>query len=295
MRLFFFQISILFFQGCNSNSKLTPPKNFGVDFDQAMAAPSYDKKFASQNKEWRMVKSLYYDYMNNLDISPNTRIPKIIHQVWIGSPLPQKYKSLIESWKRYHPDWLHILWTDKELDELGLINKKLYDAATNMGEKSDIAKYELVYRFGGLYVDTDFECLMPFDILNHSCDFYTGVGPDRELHIYAALFAAVPGHPILKKCVERLGEIKKNVTSPDAILFNTGPYFITRCAVECLESLKNAVFFPVTYFYPWPGLHRHQNTRAEIDKWVRPESFGVHHWHCSWQKGTQNFVAPYKK
>ena len=32
-----------------------------------------------------------------------------------------------------------------------------------LGEKSDIFRYEILYRFGGVYVDTDFECIKPFE------------------------------------------------------------------------------------------------------------------------------------
>jgi len=70
-------------------------------------------------------------------------IPKIIHQIWLGSPLPEKYKQLQKSWLKYHPDWHYYLWTEKEIAAFGLTNQALYDATSNYGEKSDIARYEI--------------------------------------------------------------------------------------------------------------------------------------------------------
>jgi mannosyltransferase OCH1-like enzyme len=40
-----------------------------------------------------------------------------------------------------------------------------FDRASNFGEKSDIWRYEILFRLGGVYVDTDFECVRPFDSL----------------------------------------------------------------------------------------------------------------------------------
>ncbi|MCX5921927.1 MAG: glycosyltransferase [Candidatus Dependentiae bacterium] len=261
------------------------PKNFNPDFHQAMKSKTYDVAFAHNDPFWKNAKTLYDNYIANFNLSGQPRIPKIIHQIWVGSPLPEKYKSLIETWKKNHPDWVHILWTDKALDALGLINKKQYDAATNMGEKSDIARYELLYRFGGLYVDTDFECLKSFDVFNHSCSFYTGLAPDKELVVYVALIGATPGHPILKKCVERISTIRSNCTHPDDILQNTGPYFLTRCIAECLDvTAHDTVLFPISYFYPWPNYSSQQKSRPEIESWIKPESYGIHHWHVSWAK-----------
>ena len=48
------------------------------------------------------------------------------------------------------------------------------------------------------------------------------------------------------------------------------------------------VAFPVGYFYPWPNSAREQNSREQIKKWIRPETFAIHHWHVSWNEG----IAP---
>ncbi len=54
-----------------------------------------------------------------------TRIPKIIHQIWVGPrPFPFKYLQWQKSWQAL--GWTYKLWTDKEVEEFGLINKELY-------------------------------------------------------------------------------------------------------------------------------------------------------------------------
>ena len=40
-------------------------------------------------------------------------------------------------------------------------DRSLFDRAETYAQKADIARYEVVHRFGGVYVDTDMECLRP--------------------------------------------------------------------------------------------------------------------------------------
>ena len=47
----------------------------------------------------------------------------------------------------------------------GLRNRDAYLAAPNFGQKADILRYELLERYGGVYVDVDMECLQSLDPL----------------------------------------------------------------------------------------------------------------------------------
>jgi hypothetical protein len=82
-------------------------------------------------------------------------IPHIIHQIWLGShPLPE----FIESWKLYalKNDWEYRLWREKEIDELNLKWRAIYEATDSPHRRSDIARIEILSRFGGFYFDCDF-------------------------------------------------------------------------------------------------------------------------------------------
>jgi len=104
-------------------------KYFGVSFDEAMGpSKKYRPEFSSTRSDWTKIKSLYdYHVVNNPRYLQLPRIPKIIHQIWLGSPLPDRCKVLQKTWKKYHPDWEYRLWTEKEIDEFGLKNRRLYD------------------------------------------------------------------------------------------------------------------------------------------------------------------------
>lgn len=264
------------------------PAHTDADFDASMETTThYHPDYCKQNWLWRRLRQLYtIRFLQHPAYSEQPLIPKIIHQIWLGSPLPEKYKMLQATWIKHHPDWHYILWTDEDIEALGLENKKLYDATTNWGKKSDIARLEILDRFGGLYVDTDFECVRPFDVFHHCCDFYAGLNCGPTVLILNGLMGAAPGHPVIKRSLEKL---KANEGMPDNymnIMYGTGPGLITEAFKELTPTSKNrTVIFPSTYFYPWPYYMRDEKDRAVIESWIKPETFGIHHWHLSWNEG----------
>jgi hypothetical protein len=87
-------------------------------------------------------------------------IPRILHWVWVGGggDIPAKFHPMMESWRRLHPDWQTVIWTDEKVT-WELRNQALMLQADTYAELSDIVRLEVVERFGGIYVDTDFQAL----------------------------------------------------------------------------------------------------------------------------------------
>jgi mannosyltransferase OCH1-like enzyme len=243
------------------------------------------------------LRELYIKNIGRLS-NPDTvcRIPKKIHQIWLGSPLPDKFARYAASWKEHHPDWEYILWTDADIAKLNLENQAIYDRAINYAERSDIARYEILYRFGGLYVDTDCQCLQPFDMLHHCYDFYTGIEFPamapwlRTIICPNALIACAPGHPIMRGCID---EVKKRSTNPsNDIVFKTGPLLFTDVASQLLDdSAWINIALPATFFYP---IDKETKGQQKIQAMVKPETFAIHHWAGSWILKEEAFVPGIK-
>lgn len=270
------KIIFVFFFICFSNySKL----NINLSFEDYMEHSTYFKaKYANKNNNWKIVQSHFNKFRTNN--SPLKKsIPKKIHQIWLGSDLPENYNKLINTWKFFHPDWEYKLWTDKDIEDLNLYNIDLYNKTKNYGEKSDILRYEILHRYGGLYVDCDFECLKPFDCLN-CCDFYAGLGYSPEVVILCGLIGSIPGHPILKACIETMKRKDSENESFDDILKRSSVFHFTDCFFKYYTT--NSIAFPVTFFYPLPDFERDSK---KIKGFIKPESFAIHYWHLSWNKG----------
>jgi hypothetical protein len=91
------------------------------------------------------------------------KIPHIIHQIWIGDkPAPKK---LMETWSIKHPDFEYIFWNEDEIIKRGL-QLKCYEKINMMNEingKADIIRWEILYEYGGIFIDADSICIEPLD------------------------------------------------------------------------------------------------------------------------------------
>jgi inositol phosphorylceramide mannosyltransferase catalytic subunit len=273
-----------------------------VPFPAAMEGHSYLNAVAAcdAKSEWQLVKRLYTQYLvNDLDWSDMPRIPKVIHHIWLGSPLPEKCRVLRETWIQNHPDWEFILWTEKEIEEFGLENQEAFDKSENYGEKSDIARYEIIYRLGGLYVDTDYESIKPMDVLHHSLDFYTGIyttnsrGNSTNMVMGMGLIGAIPGHPVLRAAIDGIKGTAAAKNSSSAILSRTGPYYFTK--VVLANAGKNNlrdVIFPPQFVYPTPISGRGQSLEDQHKNFVTNSTFANHVWHMSWINNSKKSPAP---
>ncbi|MFC1841590.1 glycosyltransferase family 32 protein [Candidatus Dependentiae bacterium] len=291
-------------------------KGLYVDFDTSMQTERYANKIANKNVSLLSIFKQKYDFVNLYNVTPQMicKIPKVFHYIWFGVKLPDQYKPFLETWLKYHPNWTFVFWVDNpqnydlgnhfegftfadlkrylqssnpqkekriviDVKNINFDNRTFFDQTRNYGQRSDILKWEVVYRFGGVYIDVDFECIKPLDMLNHMYDFYTGIQPldTSFIQLGAALFAARPGHPTLKHCVE---SIKDDWHNPQVVVA-TGPLHFTKSYFQTLSNkgLVDAVF-PASYFYPCG----YDEQKLPRKNWIKPESFAVHHWAGSWLK-----------
>jgi len=269
------------------------------DFDRAMECYVPDNGMPPfQNENWYLAKNIYYTnhwlrkpsyYKNNFKYSYS--IPKIIHHIWLGSPLPERFKPLIGTWKKHHPTWKHMLWTDKEVEKFGLINKKLFMKCNNYGLKSDIARYEILARFGGFYADIDLECLKPLDILHQTYHFYACLFPNQSI-LANGVIGAAPQHPIIEACVtglRSLTHVDEHV--PGEIQQRTGPGYFSSVVFaqvkKSTSSLHNCMILPASYFFAYPvnlrfAVWSDQEKFKKRLLYAVPEAFGLHYWANSW-------------
>ena len=193
-------------------------------------------------------------------------IPRIIHHIWVGPAMPQRLSPYVDSWRTLHPDWdhrFHVGFGDLE-------NQDLYDRAEEITQhvgqlRSDLARYELLWRFGGVYVDCDLEALRPFDALLDAPAF---AGWERQgRHVNNACIGAVPGHPLMRALIDAAPEsIARNAGErPNRM---TGPHLLTPLARgrDDVVIHDEAVFYP----YSWSELDRQGEEF--------PDSLAVHHW-----------------
>ena len=91
-------------------------------------------------------------------------IPKIIHYCWFGhNPLPQSALKCINSWKKFFPDYEIKEWNEDNFDVNCIIYTREAYERKKYAFVSDYARFYVLYKYGGLYFDTDVEVIKPMD------------------------------------------------------------------------------------------------------------------------------------
>ena len=176
-------------------------------------------------------------------------IPRTIHQIWLGpDPLPEEHRPWIESWKRHHPDWEHRMWTEDNLPA-DPVRREVLDRLRIPVERADILRLEVLYRHGGVYVDTDVECLRPLDdVLAGESFVGVELKPGRVTNTF---IAASAGHVLLERGLREVRplEVYWTMSSPsDPLKQVAGPPFLQRLVSgrSDVRLLDPHTFFPST-------------------------------------------------
>lgn len=231
--------------------------------------------------KYEILKKLYD---SNIDKAKKTYgdIPKIIHQIWIGNKIPSTLLPLVEKWKNLK-NFEYRLWSDKDILELNFENKDLYIQASNYGQKADVARLAILEKFGGLYIDTDYEYINDKKIESflENYDFIIGIEPIEINQGFGnAFIAASVNHPLIKKLNSSL---RDNFFHFSDTIKKTGPAFVSKIIFENIDLLNGAILLPPTYIYPIAFYdEEYEEFYKDKSSFLKEETLGIHYWTMMW-------------
>jgi mannosyltransferase OCH1-like enzyme len=185
--------------------------------------------------------------------------------------MSEEFERFGRTWLERNPGWEMVTWTDSTLPTLR--NQAEFDAAELAAQRASIARYELLLRFGGVYVDCDFECLRSIEPLLDGASLFAGWEDAGSVN--NAWLAAGPGHPVLAEIVERI-PARVAARRHEPINVQTGPVLFTEVVTAHAGSDPGIVLYepPILYPYHYSEPHRRGETFRE--------AYAVHHWAGSW-------------
>lgn len=207
-------------------------------------------------------------------------IPKIIHYCWFGKGKKSELiESCIKSWKKYCPDYEIIEWNEENFDYKS--NKFAREAYEHKkwAFVADFARLEILYKYGGIYVDTDMEFLKPINNLLKDSAF---IGFENDTTIAAGIIGAEKESKWIKELLEQYKEksfIKKdgsldteaNVEKISQITHENYDAVLDGSFQELKEGLK---IYPKDFFYP------KDFSTGLID--ITENTIMLHHYDASW-------------
>lgn len=207
-------------------------------------------------------------------------IPKIIHYCWFGEGKKDELaEKCIESWKKYCPEYKIIEWNEKNYDLS--INKYAMDAykEKKWAFVTDFVRLDVVYRYGGIYLDTDVEIIKPLDSLLSFGAFF-GV-ESQDLNINTGLgFGAQKYNIIVKQIRDIYDNISFYKKNSQLNLIAT-PIYLTKFFEKFgyiknnkMQIIENVNILPSDRLSPY----NYRTGKAEITK----NTLSIHWYNASW-------------
>ena len=208
-------------------------------------------------------------------------IPKTIHYCWFGrNPKPKLAEKCIRSWKLYCPDYEIIEWNEDNYDisAAPLYVRQAYEAK-KWAFVTDYIRLDVVYRYGGIYLDTDVELIKPLDSLLQNEAYF---GLESPQYINTGLgFGAEKGAPILSGLLADYQSIP--------FVLADGSFDQTSCPVRNTEVfLKHGfnqdgseqVLADGIHIYPSEVLNPKSLVTGEVRR--TEETVSIHWYEASW-------------
>ena len=218
-------------------------------------------------------------------------IPKKIHYVWVGGPLPELQKHYILTWQIHNPDYKLVRWSEDNIDFSRPTIRQAYQQR-RWSKVADIVRLMAVHAQGGIYLDTDFQVRRPLDRLLQHRSFWSFQFKANPTDLVGnGVFGAEPGHWFLGEAIDRVLSMRRipfGLERPT----RTGPKLITgmfnryglRGYSEDGVQIRDVFICPTHVFFPFGPAEEF------TEACVTPDTLAVHFWEKSWAKDIPKVV-----
>lgn len=216
---------------------------------------------------------------------------KTIHYCWFGrGEKPKLVQKCIASWKKFCPDYEIIEWNEDNFDVNQ--NKFISEAYSdrNFAFVSDYVRASVLYKFGGIYMDTDVEALASLDPFLGDRMF---VGFEEGNFAGTCVMGTEKEHPIMKAYLEHY---------ENAVYFNadgtkytdTNVVLLTRLLEEKglvkngeKQTVADVTVYPRTFFSPYDYING--------ISYINSDSVTIHHFAQLWLPKSVRLKTEVKK
>lgn len=207
------------------------------------------------------------------------KIPKVIHYIWLGgTPLPKLAEKCIASWKKFCPDYEIKRWDESNVNlDMCKYVRDAYDAK-KYAFASDVIRFDVLSKEGGIYLDIDVELVRPLDDLLGSSCF---MGFENSQYVAPGLIlGACKDNAFISEIRSYYNNLKLDLTNPQKILTVCG---IVTDALEKHGLVKNnetqtlngdITIYSSDYFCP--------KSMSDGKTTITMNTYSIHHYLGSW-------------
>lgn len=214
-------------------------------------------------------------------LSQNEIIPRKIHYCWFGGgQLPAFLQNCIDSWRANCPDYEIIEWNESNYD----VNRHKFTKQAYEQKKwsfvTDVARLDILYDNGGIYLDTDVTLLKNLD----DCLYQTGfIGVEKWGNVNSGGGCGfVKHHPMLKKLIEYRDSFSF-VMQDGSLNTETNGLYETKIFMESGFKPNNSlqIIEGVTIY---PSYINHPYDYMSCDAHEKSSTISIHHFYSGWME-----------
>lgn len=240
-------------------------------------------------------------------------IPKILHRMWLDKSLsnnltaPKQYDKFVSTFNIRNPDFKILFWNMERINNLFDIYpeiqkyKLLWNKLQYHIQKCDVARYIILYLYGGVYVDLDYTCFKNLSpLLNRELLLVyesAEIKPKDIKSISNGFMGSISKHPIWLEWLDFIDlSLHKISNSKNSIFGNvmntTGPHnfgtFFVNSKYSDIELVDTCDIIPLTYEIPNKIVKEciHRNNNSPI---ITTDDYYKHfgnYTHTKWLEGS---------
>lgn len=208
-------------------------------------------------------------------------IPKKIHYCWFGEKeLPDFLKECMESWNRYCPDYEVVRWDENTFDVKKYEYTRQAAEYGKWGFVSDVARLDILYQYGGIYMDTDVKLLKTLDNLLYQKGF-VGVEQWGNINTGGGI-GAIPHHKMIREMLDYrlefpfvMSDGSFNIETNG--LYETMPFIRHGMRIDnTLQVINDMTVYPASVFHPYNYM--------SCEERVEDNTVSIHYFYGGWME-----------
>lgn len=189
--------------------------------------------------------------------------PPLLHRIWVGNkPIPRRSQEYWNKFRILNRGWELRTWREDNMADFELA--KFFQDCTHPAYIADLARIEVLWRNGGVYVDADVEPIGSFEPLRQ----YRLALARVPMGLFGtAVIVAEQANDGLRNMMDTWLRMPRLLSASD---FPTDPYPLT----FALSGRPELSVLETEVFYPWMW--------DEVPRAPGPNTLSCHHWGKSW-------------
>lgn len=217
-------------------------------------------------------------------------IPHKIHYCWFGNhTMPPSAQQCLESWRKWCPDFEICRWDEHNFDmDANDYVKQAYEHK-KWAFVSDVARFWILYRHGGIYLDTDVELLRsPLPLIERGA-FFGMEKIGKRVDVAPGCGMAAPAKdPLLKEILtyyDAISFLQNGLPNTTQTVCDHVTRILQTRGYQCVDREQQVcgwTIYPSAYLCPKDFVSGEIHTTSS--------TFAIHHFDGSWFGPQQQYA-----